>query len=713
VKVIAGLIGFLLFAGLSNAVAQNKPVKRVTADSTRQDTVKTDSLRQNVIKQDTVKTDTLRHGLSRQDTLRADSLRGGLARQDSLRKKPVKQIHIVVFRYKKTIGFDQVLDDSTRRWMVWTIPSEWAEEQPGAITYRMGAMGFHDAVNWQGHSDQQQKLYVDGLNIGNAVTGNVNSQLVPQYMLNYEDQDNYGLYHVTRFKTQDFYMRRPLTRADYEKAGFGYRVLDVLLTRNITRSWNIATYYWVRSDDGAYLNEKYRGRQAFGRVTHYLSHQYVVKGEILYNGLQRDQPGGYVIQNMNTFNFDRLNARSKWGGSQYSGNISKSSARNTIADVSIEARRDTLHPVSSRLEVFYNTYRRFFDGKTDSATINGQYQVFPADTSYYRTNQLGAFLEHQTDIKGLHVFGRGEIGYFAVPPPGNLTLRRTKWSQIDLQGRIRLPLSNFFSLTGTANTTIRSDAHRAAHYSTRVTFKPFKSLMLQGALSGGTIPPTIQQLYWTGKYYHGYDHLKTSRVRRYEGEFRFEPDSAFTLGLRGYRERWKHGIRLDETGNFVNTGAYSVQGGTGWIRWVTKKWEADLSTTYQQYQDLGNTSYTQWLANSGIRLWNRFSLFRKGYLFNWATYVKGGISFLYSPFSYDTPHYYPELDMWNYRTTTQRIPPFYRLNAELSARVRMLMVYFKVENVLDGLNQLGYFETADYPMPPRRIFFGIRAIIRD
>ncbi len=683
-KLTAIFVGFVLFVGLGNAVAQNIPANQQKPDSTLIDSVRTDSL----------------HHF--------------LAEPDTLKKKPAKQEHVVVFNYKKVIGFQQVLDDSTRRWTVWTIPSEWAENQPGAITYRLGAMGFHDAVDWQGHSEQQQELYVDGLNIGNVVTGNVNNQLVPQYMLNYMDQDDYGLYHVIRFKTQDFYMRRPLTRADYEKAGFGYRVLDVLLTRNITRSWNIATYYWVRSDDGAYLDEKYRGRQAFGRVTHYLSNQYVVKGEILYNGLQLHQPDGYVIQDMNTFNFDRLNTTAKWpGGGTFGGTSNQSSVRDFITNVSIEARHDTLHPVSSRLEVYYNTYRRLFDGKTDSAFVGSVTQTFPADTSYYRINQLGAFLEHQTDVKGIHVYGRGQIAYFAIPPPGEGTVTRTKWSQIKLQGRGRLPLSNFFSVSGTINSTIRSDAHRAAHYSLRATFKPTRSLLLQGASSGGTVIPTMQQLYWTGKYYHGNDKLKTSRVQRFEGEVRFEPDSALTFGVRGYRERWIHGIRLDETGNFVNTSDYSVQGGTGWINWTTKKWEASLSSTVQQYNGLGNTANTRWLGNSGLRIWNRAKLFRKGYLFNRATFIKGGVTFIYSPLGYATPHYYPELDLWNYRTDTRRIPPFYRLNAELTARVRMLMVYFKVENVLDGLTQQGYFETADYPMPPRRIYFGIRAIIRD
>ncbi len=624
-----------------------------------------------------------------------------------------EQEHIVVFRYKKVTGFNRIMDDSTRRWTVRTTPSEWAENQPGAITYRLGVMGFHDAVDWLGHSEQSHELYVDGLRLNNPVTGNVNSQLAPQYMLNFEDQDTYGVSRITRLKTQNFYLTRPLTRADYVKAGFGYRVLNVLLTRNITRSWNVASYYWVRSEDGAYPNEKFRGRQAWGRVTHFLSPQYVVNAQILYNGLQLHQPGGYVIPDMDRFSFDRLNTTSIWGGSGLGSIYAHSSVRNTIASINIEARRDTLHPVTSRLELFYNTYRRFFDGQTAEAVVDGRDQTFPADSTYYRVNQIGAFLEHQTDIRGIHLYGRGQASWFTIPPPGELSVERTHWGQLDLQGRMRLPVTRFFSVEGTGAMKIRTDDRREAHYSVRATLKPNDRWFLKAAASGGTILPTVQQLYWRGNLYHGSDRLKTPGLKRLDGEIRFTPNGTLTLGLRAYRQSWNHPVHLDESGTFVNTDNYSVEGGTGWIKWVNSSWEADLSTTVEQYQSPGYSAYTRWLSKDGPRFWNRFDLFRKEYLFNHATFVKAGLSFLYSPLGYAPPHYYPELDLWNYRTDTSPIPPFYRLNLELSARVRMLMVYFKVENVLDGLSQPGYFETADYPMPPRRLFFGIRAIIRD
>jgi len=59
------------------------------------------------------------------------------------------------------------------------------------------------------------------------------------------------------------------------------------------------------------------------------------------------------------------------------------------------------------------------------------------------------------------------------------------------------------------------------------------------------------------------------------------------------------------------------------------------------------------------------------------------------------------------------VPAFFRLDAELSARVRAIMVVIRWENALDGLGQAGYFETASFPMPPRRLIVGIRAQFRN
>ena len=96
-----------------------------------------------------------------------------------------------------------------------------------------------------------------------------------------------------------------------------------------------------------------------------------------------------------------------------------------------------------------------------------------------------------------------------------------------------------------------------------------------------------------------------------------------------------------------------------------------------------------------------------------------GIKTLTSPFNYQSKFYNTELAYWQSNSLSfdgsrqDFIPAFFRLDAELSARVRAIMVVLRYENALDGVGQAGYFEASAYPMPPRRLVVGIRAQFRN
>src|SRR5690625_345972 len=103
-------------------------------------------------------------------------------------------------------------------------------------------------------------------------------------------------------------------------------------------------------------------------------------------------------------------------------------------------------------------------------------------------------------------------------------------------------------------------------------------------------------------------------------------------------------------------------------------------------------------------------LYWKNYLFERATFVKAGLVGHFSPQAYHAAEYLPELNRWQYGTQSFLNPSHTRLDAEVSARVRWFMVLLRWENVLDRVNQLGYFETVGYPMPERRFIFGLRVL---
>ena len=119
------------------------------------------------------------------------------------------------------------------------------------------------------------------------------------------------------------------------------------------------------------------------------------------------------------------------------------------------------------------------------------------------------------------------------------------------------------------------------------------------------------------------------------------------------------------------------------------------------------------LANGGTRLWNRFSLHRKGYVINRAAYVKAGVYGLFSPNNYRSPTYVPVADVWSEGSEAPIIPGFFRMDVDISARVRNLIVVIRMENITQGLGQNGYYETAPYPMPSRRMNFGLRVLFNN
>jgi len=137
--------------------------------------------------------------------------------------------------------------------------------------------------------------------------------------------------------------------------------------------------------------------------------------------------------------------------------------------------------------------------------------------------------------------------------------------------------------------------------------------------------------------------------------------------------------------------------------------ELSGSATYQQFEN----GTSQPFLNEKERIWLKGSLYLKGYLFDRATYVKAGFAGMMSPYRYQAADYNPVLDIWQPLSDDPLLPAYNRLDFDLSARVRTILILLRWENILDDVTQRGYFETAGYPMGQRRFIFGIRTFFRN
>lgn len=628
----------------------------------------------------------------------------------------VKIIRIIPIRYFKEPGFRLITDDSLKRWQLWTNPVEWENRQKGVITHRLGAMGKNDGYIQLDHGNNYRKVYFDGIKLNDPVSESFNATRLPQHIIKNYYLDTDGINAVSRIRSSDFYVLKPFTRVDYEQSKYGYRSLNALVTQNVTRKINVLAKYWGKSEQGVYSNSKFVGDQIFGKVTDHMNHKMVWSTSLLFNGWTQDQSDGYVIQHMSTFNFDRLNTRAKvqgGGGGFSSGVPPRSKVNSTVAKTTLYFRRDTTHRANFRLTGYYQSYHRFYGNSLDSALVRNQYQIYPADSSNYKVRRFG-FSARKTLTLGPTVLDvEANINRNVVPQKSNEALTKTFWTMYHIEARNGWNIFNAAKLNLKGNHTYRSDGFSTRSATARFDWHVFKPLRIHASIAAGSKMPTIQELYWKSTAFSGNANLKNQQVQRAEVGLQIQLSKALQIGFKAYGSRYHNPIVLGLNRKFENIGTYLSQGGVAWAQLDNTHWEMDLSTTYQRFSSTDNRLENRILNSSGNRLWNRLGVYWKGYALKRATYVKMGLFGLISPFSYRSAHYYPQLDKWEYMNEDPAIPSFYRLDFDVAARIRWFMMYFRVENVTNGLGQLGFFETADYPMAPRVFRFGIRVIFRN
>ncbi len=630
---------------------------------------------------------------------------------DSLKRKPVKVKREIPFKYFAEPGYHLADNDSLKRWQLWTTMSDWKNMQPGQITYRLGEMGRTDASTVQGHTFDHQKYYYDDLLMNNPVTGGFNINRLPEHYIASYQVNDWGLDAENKFRSEDFYVLKPMTRVFYEQASSNLRNLDAMVTQNIGRKWNILTAYWVKSTEGAYKSGKVSGSQINAAVTYHMSHHFMWKTSFLYNGLRMQEPDGYNIANMNTFNFDRLNTNANL--ISQSNGIAHSSMHSSMIRSTIYFRSDTTRPASFELTGYANNYKRLFDGFESIVTRSGTGMAFPADTSFYKVGKLGVMARKSLHLGPTILDVSADINRNKVNPASDRALTKTFWTMYDLRARNEWNFFGTIHLNFSASQIYRSDHYSQRDIGARLQIPIFPKAYGYVSLSAGSRIPTIQSLYWKTLTFSGNRTLKNEQIQRGMAGIHVQLSKTMQFGGSLYDSRIADPVVLSVDSTFQNIGTYHSLGGEAWFKIRSKSWEFNLSSTYQDFKSTDNRLDNQLLNNAGTRLWNRASLYWTGYALSAATYVKIGLFGIYSPFSYRSPHYYPTLDTWQYNNEDQKIPPFYRLDFDLSARIRWFMVYFRYENVLDGLNQLGYFETANYPMPARRLLFGMEVIFRN
>ncbi|MDZ7756582.1 putative porin [Rhodohalobacter sp.] len=333
---------------------------------------------------------------------------------------------------------------------------------------------------------------------------------------------------------------------------------------------------------------------------------------------------------------------------------------------------------------------------------------YSADSIATDFKQAELFARHRLNLGRTDVSFQGSVNWLNESAQKNLT----EESWLGAQGRIDLNIRPFSWLQLQSYSTAEywDDERLSSEVSGRLTLFPDSRITLSGF--GGYLnrSPDLQALYWQSSFYTGDSTLENEQEISMGGMIEYQILNWMNTGVRADLRLNENSVFINASNQFENIDPYTNISGTGWIGLDSRIFEGEFSAVYKSFLNDSDNPVNLQLEESGDRIWLKGHLYWKNYLFDRATYVKAGISGMMSPSVFGTAEYITPLNRWQHGTNSLGNPSYHRLDVDVSARIRWFMLLLKWENVLDGVDQLGYFESTGYPMPERRFRLGLRIL---
>ncbi|MCC5914293.1 MAG: hypothetical protein JJU46_07960 [Balneolaceae bacterium] len=631
------------------------------------------------------------------DTIPADTTRI----EEEPEEERVDTVH--VWNYSFSENFHTGETDSTLRWVNQVNLFDRFHRESGAITYRLGSLGRTDAVEHHAYETRHMNLEMEGMRLNSPLTGLANWNRMPARKINHFAETDYGATYRTRTRLLDYYLIQPRTYLNFDEGNFNYRNLDFVYTENIRKRTNIELSFWDRRDGGGYQRSETDGRQAAFRLYHQLNHQWLLRALYLNNAMDRQEPFGYAVQGDNPaqFGFNRFVETPNAGAAE---------SNHTSSDIYLQAhyRSNIDRDVQTELGIHYQTDRWDL--------------TYTADTLNTNFNRAELYARQHLGVGPAALTTTGRAYYLFEREGRNLT--ELNWLGAIAEADFSLRLGPRIGISANAMAEFISDSRLTTELSARLRLNPVSRMRL--SLFGGVLSqaPDIQSLYWVSEEFAGNSSLQNEETLTGGAEARFGLSQSWEIGVRGDVRFTDNAVFVDQENNFVNIDSYSQISTTGWLSLDSRIFEGEVSATYKQYMSDSDAFTNRALDTSGDRAWIKGHLYWKNYLFDRATFVTAGFSGVFSPNPFRTAEYLTPLDRWQHGTNLNRFqaasgdpgtfafynPSYYRVDLDVSARIRWFMLLLKWENIFDRVNQLGYFETTGYPMPERRFMLGLRVL---
>ncbi|MEX0845656.1 MAG: putative porin [Balneolaceae bacterium] len=600
-----------------------------------------------------------------------------------------KPITIIPWQELESAGSHTIINDSLLRWQIWPNWGDFQAYRRNVISFRQGTSGRIDAYHINGYEPHEQQIEMEGISINNPITGLPNFNLIPHRKIGSQTENFAGNYY-SDIRLRDYYIIKPISYLNYDEADGNYRNLEFLVSQNFTERTNLEVSYWDRRDGDYYPNSGMEGSQLVGRVYHHLNDNYLLRGFYFRNQIKKDEPFGYNVSDPAFFIFD------EYGSQPLSTNGNSELTRWDLAG-GIYHRKDTSSAEDAGFEATF--------------TKNKNVLRFTGDTLSWDIISASGKLFKQINWKGFEI--RGEADGALHSANESTIISQQNWATYAAKASLGFNVADWVQFYGKGNLDSRSDGKNGFDLTGGFKSRPLNWAEVGGSISRFSRIPTMQAMYWDSKNYQGNSSLANETGISAAGTIDFQLGPTLQFGASGRFKKSQNATFLTQENSFTNSQDFEKIAGTIYGLFENHLFEIESSGTVQQYNYSSADTSISVLNHQDPIVWLRNSAFVKGYVFDRAAYLKIGVKTLLSPLYYNARTYNTELGYWQGNSIHQQIPPFFRLDGELSARVRRIMVVIRWENALDGIGQAGYFESAGFPMPPRRLIVGIRAQFRN
>ena len=678
-----------------------------------------------------------------------------------------------IWTYQTLPGSYRMETDSTLRWKSWIDLTDLMSHQPGFIPFRTGMIQRKSGWFHHTYRPDDLVVELNGLSMSDPLTGQPSLYRIPIQHVRSMSMSSHGTRQQLEIRTRDHYIIKPRTYLHYDESDFNYRHLEFAWQQNIIPGTHLELSFWDRRDGTGYSRGSTEGNQIGARLRHTLSAERTLWVGLWQNRANKEESFGYDAQDPELFSYNRFTARPIQVSARSSerfrdiyvqvheGDSTSGVVRRMVGFHVREAGRELMGPVGGGLNADASAedttgtnllaweFVARLDGwgKGRSSMARGTRGTRGNLNKGNRTwNQEGKRTGFESSL-------RARLYYLQNMNSANLSGRG--WAGGELSGDAVFTRRHT-SAGLHAEAGVRGDGFFASGLAARFSWNPVSFWQIALFSAADQRMPDLQSLYRTGSEFQGISEAKPGAEHHWMAgtEHLFLKGRSWTAGVRG---EWRS--TFDEVQpdlllrEFVQYERINRRSASAWLNWENPRWEAEIFASYlhskatvpprQLTARLPSTftvttnSAESMNDASALNLWSGpeeavrlgGDVFHKRSVFSNAAYIKAGVRGWFVPYQSAWAMYEPLLNRWQMSGTGDdglirnedlaagpevyrpyEASPRFRLDAELSARIRWFMLLLRWENAAEGLGSAGTMETLSYPMPSRRLIFSLRVL---